>query len=79
MNRNMLRRIEIVWPVTDAAQRQRIVEECLLAYLHDGVDAWDLQPGGTYARVKPLTHAATHGAQQALMRRYGGREARERG
>jgi polyphosphate kinase len=79
MNRNMLRRIEIVWPVTDAVQRQRIVEECLVAYLHDGVDAWDLQPDGTYARVKPVTHLAAHGAQQALMRRYAGRDARERG
>jgi len=75
----MLRRIEIVWPVRDAAQRQRIVEECLIAYLHDGVDAWDLQSDGTYARVKPVTHPAPHGAQQALMLRYGGREARERG
>jgi len=79
MNRNMLRRIELAWPVTDPLQRQRIVDECLLAYLHDGVDAWDLLPDGTYARVTPVARQAAHGAQQALMDRYAGREARERG
>lgn len=72
MNRNMMRRVELVWPVTDPAQRQRLVDECLVAYLHDGVDAWDLQPDGTYTRVKPAPHA--HGAQAALVARYAGRE-----
>ncbi len=72
MNRNMMRRVELVWPVTDPAQRQRLVDECLVAYLHDGVDAWDLKPDGTYARVKPGPHA--HGAQAALMARYASRE-----
>ncbi|MGH8858569.1 MAG: polyphosphate kinase 1, partial [Polaromonas sp.] len=37
MNRNMLRRVELAWPVTDPAIRQRIIDECLVAYLHDGV------------------------------------------
>ena len=27
MNRNMLRRVELAWPVKDPAQRQRIVDE----------------------------------------------------
>jgi polyphosphate kinase len=42
MNRNMLRRVELAWPMTDPALRQRIIDECLVAYLHDGRDAWDL-------------------------------------
>ena len=67
MNRNMLRRIELAWPVTDPAIRQRIIDECLVAYLHDGVDAWDLQPDGTYSRVNSVPG---NGAQAALMRRY---------
>ena len=67
MNRNMLRRIELAWPVTDPVIRQRIIDECLVAYLHDGVDAWDLQANGTYRHVNTL---AGHGAQAALMRRY---------
>jgi polyphosphate kinase len=79
MNRNMLRRIEIAWPVTDPILRQRIIDECLQAYLHDGVDAWDLQADGSYVRVKPVPGKTANGAQQALMARYAGREVRERG
>ena len=78
MNRNMLRRVELAWPVTDPAIRQRIIDECLVAYLHDGSDAWDLQPDGTYARVNPADPAQRHGAQSALMARYSASKTRER-
>jgi polyphosphate kinase len=68
MNRNMLRRIELAWPVTDPALRQRIVDECLSAYLHDKMDAWEMMPDGSYAALhEPKTG---HSAQQALMQRY---------
>lgn len=70
MNRNMLRRVELAWPVIDPTLRQRIVDECLVAYLHDGVDAWDLQADGSYVRVNPSDPAQRHGAQAALMARY---------
>jgi polyphosphate kinase len=70
MNRNMLRRVELAWPVTDPVIRQRIIDECLVAYLHDGRDAWDLQPDGTYLRVNPQGDIPRHGAQAALMARY---------
>lgn len=68
MGRNMFRRVEVAWPVNDRKLRQRIIDECLTPYLHDGTDAWVQQPGGSYAPVprgKPS-------AQQALMRLYGG-------
>jgi polyphosphate kinase len=68
MSRNMTRRIELAWPVTDPVLRQRIIDECLIAYLHDGRDAWDLAPDGQYHRVG-LTEPGP-GAQQALMQRY---------
>ena len=70
MNRNMLRRIELAWPVTDAKIRQRIIDECLVAYLHDGVDAWDLQSDGHYVRVNKSVPGKGHGAQEALVARY---------
>jgi polyphosphate kinase len=69
MSRNMTRRIELAWPVLDPVLRQRIIDECLTAYLHDGRDAWDLAADGQYHRVG-LT-APGHGAQSALMQRYG--------
>ena len=65
MNRNMLRRIEIAWPITDAILRQRVINECLLAYLHDGQDAWSLKADGRYSRVE---HKTMPSAQTALMR-----------
>jgi polyphosphate kinase len=67
MGRNMFRRIELAWPVRDPALRQRVIDECLVPYLHDTLDAWTMGPDGSYTRV------ASDGisAQQALMRRYG--------
>ena len=68
MNRNMMRRVEISWPITDPELRQHIIDECLVAYLHDDRDAWELQPGGTYVHAgQPVTGM---GAQNALMGRY---------
>ncbi len=71
MNRNMVRRVELAWPVTDPVQRQRLIDECLVAYLHDAVDAWELGGDGTYRRLANSTHPPRHGAQAALMARYG--------
>jgi polyphosphate kinase len=71
MNRNMLRRVELAWPVTDPTLRQRIIDECLVAYLHDGQDAWDLGPDGVYRRVADANGGEEAGAQDALMARYG--------
>ncbi|HSV36846.1 MAG TPA: polyphosphate kinase 1 [Ramlibacter sp.] len=70
MNRNMLRRVELAWPVIDPRLRQRIVDECLVAYLHDDRDAWDLMPDGRYQRVKGAVEPKGQGAQAALMVRY---------
>jgi len=70
MNRNMVRRVEVAWPVTDPVLRQRLVDECLVAYLHDGVDSWELGPDGTYSRRPRGGKGPVHGAQAALMARY---------
>ena len=78
MNRNMLRRVELVWPVTDPVQRQRIVDECLVACLHDSVDAWDMQPDGAYVRAPQDGRRTPHSAQTALMARYAGRDSNDR-
>ncbi len=66
MSRNMFRRIEVAWPVRDATVRQRVIDECLVPYLHDKQDAWELQADGSYVRVG----AEGPSAQQALMLRY---------
>jgi polyphosphate kinase len=68
MGRNMFRRIEVAWPVRDAALRQRVIDECLVPYLHDHQDAWRLHADGHYER----DGSEGPSAQQALMRLYGG-------
>jgi len=70
MNRNMFGRIELAWPVTDPVLRQRIIDECLVAYMHDTQDAWELQANGTYKRLSALARGRKAGAQAALMERY---------
>jgi polyphosphate kinase len=77
MNRNMLRRIELAWPVTDPALRQRIIDECLVAYLHDGRDALDMGPDGVYHRVNPNGLPGGHSVQTALMARYAAPEGKQ--
>ncbi len=71
MNRNMVRRVELAWPVTDPVQRQRLIDECLVAYLHDNVDAWELGADGSYQRLGLEAAGPHHGAQAALMDRHG--------
>ena len=70
MTRNMLGRIELAWPVRDSELRQRVIDECLVPYLHDTLDAWTLQPDGQYRRVGEQGVSA----QQALMRRLATRK-----
>lgn len=71
MNRNMLRRIELAWPINDPALRQRIIDECLVASLHDHRDAWLLSSDGSYQRVQADAAGQRHGMQDALMVRHG--------
>jgi polyphosphate kinase len=73
MSRNMFRRIEVAWPVRERAMRQRVIDECLVPYLRDTRDAWELQADGRYLRVQPAagSPARGHSAQQSLMALYG--------
>jgi len=74
MNRNMLRRIELAWPVTDPALRQRVMEEGIHQYLHDSRDAWLLEPDGSYSRAgvhQGRGRNPLHSAQSTLMSRHG--------
>ncbi len=67
MSRNMFRRIEVAWPVRDAATRQRVIDEALVPYLLDEIDAWTLDSVGNYRRVSETGVSA----QRALAQRFG--------
>jgi len=72
MNRNMMRRVEIAWPIEDAKLRMRILQECCQAYLDDNFDAWLLQADGSYQLAADMTQNKTNlfSAQQYLMQKY---------
>ena len=53
MPRNFFRRVEIAFPVEQPALRDRIIDDVLPKFLHDRVKARELQPDGSYRRLKP--------------------------
>jgi polyphosphate kinase len=65
MGRNLLRRIEIAWPVLDPALKARVIDEGLKPYLSDTADAWTLGPDGSYAAPRHASGGAR--AQRTLM------------
>jgi polyphosphate kinase len=79
MNRNMMRRVEIAWPIVDEKNRARILLECCQMYLDDNKDAWLLNSDGTYTPSKQLllkskgntsAQELNFSAQQQLIKMY---------
>ena len=68
MDRNFFRRIELCFPVLDAKLRRRVVREGLKPYLEDNVQAWDMQPDGSFKRAKRGHRKKGHCAQVALLK-----------
>ena len=57
MQRNMDRRIEIVFPIETAEAKERIFLEILQSYWQDSENSWQLHPNGDYSRregIRPL-------------------------
>src|SRR5207253_10193405 len=53
MPRNFLRRVEVAFPIETPPLRDHIINEVLPRFLNDRVKARELQPNGTYRRLKP--------------------------
>ncbi|HSH54664.1 MAG TPA: polyphosphate kinase 1 [Methylotenera sp.] len=79
MNRNMMRRVEIAWPIVDTKNRARILQECCQIYLDDNQDAWLLNADGTYvqsmqnlakSKEKLNEQVPVLSAQQRLIQKY---------
>jgi polyphosphate kinase len=71
MERNLFRRVEVLWPIDDEVQKMRLVEETLSLYLADNVRAWELGSDGNYVRAKPGKRVPRE-AQLALLGRFAG-------
>jgi polyphosphate kinase len=53
MPRNFLRRVEVAFPVEAPVLRDHIIKEVLPRFLNDRVKSRELQPDGSYRRLKP--------------------------
>jgi polyphosphate kinase len=53
MPRNFLRRVELAFPVENPALRDNLIKEVLPRFLNDRVKSRELQPDGSYRRLKP--------------------------
>ena len=66
MERNLLRRIEVCFPILDIELARRVYDETLETYLADNTQAWLLQADGRYVRATPGDDTP-HAAQTALL------------
>jgi polyphosphate kinase len=53
MPRNFLRRVEVAFPIENPALRDQLINEVLPRFLKDRVKAREMQPDGSYRRLKP--------------------------
>lgn len=71
MSRNMMRRVELAWPIKDPAMQSRIYQESLQLYLQDNKDAWQLAEKGRYVPVAQLAQDAEPlSCQNLLLQQY---------
>ncbi len=66
MDRNFFRRIELGFPVLDAALKRRVIREGLQPYLDDNCQAWVMGVEGGYERLKPR-RGRRRSAQEELL------------
>ena len=63
MPRNFLRRVEVAFPIETLPLRDNIIKEVLPRFLDDRVKSRELQPDGSYRRLKPEGPEARSQAQ----------------
>ncbi|OZB71638.1 MAG: polyphosphate kinase 1, partial [Lysobacterales bacterium 13-68-4] len=66
MERNLMRRIEVAFPILDPNLAQRVFDETLANTLADNTQAWLLGSNGRYTRATPGDQPP-YNAQQALL------------
>jgi polyphosphate kinase len=67
MRRNLARRVEILFPVTDPVLVRYLRDDVLRLYLDDNVRARRMRPDATYERLAPSEGQAPVDAQAALL------------
>jgi len=66
MDRNFFRRIETCFPILSPKLKKRVIAEGLKPYLRDNVQAWEMQPDGSFRRRTPR-RSKPYSAQMELL------------
>jgi polyphosphate kinase len=53
MGRNLLRRVELAFPVRDKRLKKRVIDEGIVVHLRDNAFAWTMDSDGRYERKRP--------------------------
>jgi hypothetical protein len=67
MERNFFRRIELMFPLTDAGLKARVIAD-LDTYLADNIQAWELRKDGRYEQLHPAADQDPTPPQVKLLR-----------
>jgi polyphosphate kinase len=67
MDRNLSRRVEVVFPIEQPDLKQRLIREILATSLDDNVKARELLPDGSYRRVTTRTGQPVVRSQQVFL------------
>jgi polyphosphate kinase len=70
MERNLDRRVEVVFPVEDRGWAAEIRDEIIPAYWRDTTNAWELLPDGTFRRIEPALGDTPFDVHSWLINRY---------
>ena len=70
MERNLDRRVEVVFPVEDRGWAAEIRDEIIPAYWRDTTNAWELESDGTYRRIEPAPGESPFDVHSWLIGRY---------
>lgn len=69
MDRNLFRRVELMFPLNDTAIRDRVIAD-LDVYLSDNQQAWSLAAEGGYQRIVPPADEPQRCAQLEMLSRW---------
>ena len=70
MERNLLRRVEVAFPVKDIKLKQRVIQEGLMILLKDNASAWLMKSDGTYVKSKPRLNQEPIVGQLELLKKF---------
>jgi polyphosphate kinase len=70
MDRNLLRSVEVAFPVKDHKLKKRVITEGLKLLLKDNATAWKMNPDGSYVQVKPRANQIPIIAQLELIKQF---------